>query len=99
MRRCAIPRPSGRGDRTCNGGSHEEWVCPKCGSTGVHDGSAVPFKKGAYAQYAVKVSFASSAALDRYVCVDCGYVESYVGHRAKLDRIAAEWPEVGAAAR
>ena len=69
-------------------------VCPKCKSPNVHDGSAVPLKKGASSQYALKVSVASAAALDRYVCVDCGYVESYVADTSMLERISHEWPRV-----
>lgn len=69
-------------------------VCPECRSNRVRDGSHIPFKKGSYAQYAIKVSAAFAAALDRYVCVDCGYVESYVADAAKLERIAENWPGV-----
>jgi predicted nucleic-acid-binding Zn-ribbon protein len=69
-------------------------VCPKCKSQNVHDGSTVPFKRGASSQYAIKISFASAATLDRYVCVDCGYVEGYVNDRPKLERISKEWPRV-----
>lgn len=69
-------------------------VCPKCKSTNVFDGSGIPFKKGSYAQYAIKISAAFAAALDRYVCVDCGYVESYVAHASKLKTIAETWPRV-----
>ncbi len=69
-------------------------VCPKCKSANVYDGSGVPWKKGASSQYAIKVSAASAAALDRYVCVDCGYVEGYVGSSSKLETISKEWPKV-----
>ena len=69
-------------------------VCPKSKSANVYDRSTVPFKKGASSQYAIKISTASAAALDRYVCADCGYVEGYVGNSAKLERIANEWPRV-----
>ncbi len=69
-------------------------VCPKCKSTNVHDGSQILWKKGAQAQYAIKVSAASAAALDRYVCVDCGYVEGYVASTSKLKTISETWPRV-----
>jgi predicted nucleic-acid-binding Zn-ribbon protein len=68
--------------------------CPKCNSTNVRDGSGIPYKKGLYAQYAIKVSFASAAALDYYVCADCGYVEGYVSSKAKLETISEQWPRV-----
>lgn len=69
-------------------------ICPKCKSTNVYNGSEVPFKRGAYAQYAIKVSAAFAAALDYYVCTDCGYVEGYVCRRSKLEKISKEWPKV-----
>ncbi len=69
-------------------------VCPKCKSANVYDGSGVPFTKGASSQYAIKVSAASAAALDRYVCVDCGYVEGYVASTSKLKTISETWPRV-----
>lgn len=69
-------------------------VCPKCNSTNVYDGSQLPFKKGSYSQYAIKISAAFAAALNRYVCVDCGYVESYVASPTKLKRISETWPRV-----
>ncbi len=68
--------------------------CPKCDSSKIYSGAEVPWKKGASSQYALKVSAASSTALDRYVCVDCGYVESYVGDRHALEAIAGKWPRV-----
>ncbi len=69
-------------------------VCPKCKSTNVYAGSKVPWKKGAQAQYAIKVSAASAAALDHYVCTDCGYVERYVCSSSDLETISRKWPRV-----
>lgn len=69
-------------------------VCPKCKSTNVHEGSNVPWKKGAQSQYAIKISAASSVALDYYVCTDCGHVESYVGSSSDLEIISKKWPRV-----
>jgi hypothetical protein len=37
----------------------------------------------------------SNAALDNYVCVNCGYVESYIADSAKLWKIAQKWPRAG----
>ena len=68
--------------------------CPKCKSTNVHEGSNVHWKKGAQSQYALKITAASSVALDYYACTDCGYVESYVGSSSDLERISKKWPRV-----
>jgi hypothetical protein len=32
--------------------------------------------------------------LDNYVCVACGYVESYVLDASSLGKIAEKWPKV-----
>ncbi len=69
-------------------------VCPKCKSPNVHEGSNVPWKKGAQSQYALKISAASSVALDYYVCVDCGCIESYVASNSDMDAISKKWPRV-----
>lgn len=34
-----------------------------------------------------------TAPVDRYVCVTCGYVASYVSDAADLEDIAANWPK------
>jgi hypothetical protein len=34
-------------------------------------------------------------AFDDYVCIDCGYVESYILDSEKLREIKANWPHVG----
>ena len=68
--------------------------CPKCSSRNVYDGSKVPFKRGFYAQNTMKIANTAAAALDRYVCGDCGYVENYVGSSRALQKIAGTWPKV-----
>jgi hypothetical protein len=40
------------------------------------------------------MTFWSAAPLDNYVCVACGYVESYVGDATKLQKIVENWPRV-----
>jgi hypothetical protein len=34
------------------------------------------------------------ATLDNYLCLDCGYLESYISDRAALNRIEKQWPKV-----
>jgi len=66
--------------------------CPKCGSEEVHEGSQVYFKRGSYGTNSIPITFFYTVPLDNYVCVDCGYVESYVAKEASRRRIAEVWP-------
>ena len=69
-------------------------ICPKCGSDEVYSGTHIPWKKGPFGGNAIPVSLTSMAALDNYVCVGCGYVESYLGEKEKYKEIADEWVRV-----
>jgi len=42
----------------------------------------------------IPIDFKNSVALDNYVCVTCGYVESYISNPDALKRIDEEWPDV-----
>jgi hypothetical protein len=56
----------------------------------VHVGSeAPPARHGAGV---IPITPSMMAETVRHVCVDCGYVESYVADRYKLRKIAEEWP-------
>ena len=37
------------------------------------------------------------AALDNYVCTDCGYLESYIAEKDKLKEITESWRNLQAA--
>jgi predicted nucleic-acid-binding Zn-ribbon protein len=69
--------------------------CPKCRSTKVHAGTDISFKRGAYGSNTIPITAWSVVALVNYVCVQCGYVESYVADPAKRQEIADKWPRVG----
>ncbi len=71
-------------------------TCPKCGSTEIYSGIDLPFKSGPFGSNSIPVSLTSMAALDNYVCVDCGLVESYVADKQKLKEIARKWAAVNA---
>jgi len=71
--------------------------CPKCGSKEVYSGADIPLKSGPFGSNAIPVSLVSIAAMDNYVCVDCGLVESYIEDSAKLKDIAKEWKKVSPA--
>jgi predicted nucleic-acid-binding Zn-ribbon protein len=64
-------------------------VCPKCGSMEVRDGSGESWLGD---KNVLRVTFWMKARLQHYVCVECGYIETYVAEPRDLDRIAWEWP-------
>ncbi len=65
--------------------------CPKCGSDAVYSGEEVFPKSGPFSINAIPVSLTSVAALDNYVCTECGYLERYVADTAKLKEIGRKW--------
>lgn len=69
-------------------------ICTKCKSQNIYVGSKVKIKGGAYGSNSIPITALSIAPLDNYVCVDCGYVESYVTDAEKLKKIADKWPKV-----
>ena len=69
--------------------------CPKCGSFEVYSGAYVPNKYVYYNTIPVSGGlFSQVVELDNYVCVNCGYVESYISDEEQLRRIADKWPRV-----
>ena len=70
-------------------------TCPKCGSTHVYSGVDVLMKGGAQRSNTIPITTLTLARLDNYVCVDCGFVESYIGEREKIEKIIEKWPRVG----
>ena len=70
-------------------------ICPKCQSKSVYSGAGIVLKKGPFGSNAVPISLTSIAALDNYVCTDCGYVESYIADTDKLDEVASKWEPAG----
>ena len=68
--------------------------CPKCGSTEVYCGADVYPKTGPFTSNSIPISLTSVAALDNYVCTDCGYVERYIAESGKLKEIFIKWRKV-----
>jgi predicted nucleic-acid-binding Zn-ribbon protein len=68
--------------------------CPKCGSKAVYSGADIPLKSGPFSSNAIPIGLTSMAALDNYVCVDCGLVESYIADKSKLAEVARRWERV-----
>lgn len=58
-------------------------------------GSDLKLKSGPFGSNSIPVNLTSIAALDNYVCTQCGYVESYISDPSKLKEISIRWPKVG----
>ncbi len=71
-------------------------LCPKCGSSEVYSGADLPFivKNGNYESNSIPITRRVTAELDNYVCVGCGYVETYIHNRDKLQKIREKWTRV-----
>ena len=70
-------------------------TCPKCDSHEIFSGTRVALKKGPFGSNSIPIGLTSIAALDNFVCGECGYVESYVSDTQKLIEIARKWEKVG----
>ena len=68
--------------------------CPSCGSERVHTGADIAGKEGLRGSNRIPIDAQFAVALDNYVCVDCGYLESYVTDRRALNRIQKHWQKV-----
>ena len=71
--------------------------CPKCGSVEIYVARDLPLKSGPFGSNSIPIGLTSMAALDNYVCVDCGFVERYVADEEKLKEIAKRWYHIKAA--
>ena len=69
-------------------------ICPKCSSHEVFSGAGIALKKGPFGSNSIPIGITSIAALDNLVCVECGYVESYVSDPDKLMEIARKWDKI-----
>ncbi len=72
--------------------------CPKCGSTNVYTSENLPLKSGPFGSNSIPVTLTTIAALDNYVCGDCGLVEHYVANDSMLRKITDKWKAVNDAA-
>ncbi|MCB9458772.1 MAG: hypothetical protein H6670_03905 [Anaerolineaceae bacterium] len=65
-------------------------ICPKCERTTVHSGRELAVKTSS--SNTIPIDYYNSAPLDNYICVNCGYVESYISDDKALARIQQTWP-------
>ena len=69
-------------------------TCPKCSSAEIFSGAGIALKKGPFGSNSIPVGLTSIAALDNYVCGECGYVESYISDPEKLTEISRKWDKI-----
>lgn len=72
----------------------DDATCPSCGSSHIKSGTAIQGKEGLRGSNRIPIDATTMIALDNYLCVDCGYVESYITDRGILNRIAKTWQKV-----
>lgn len=65
-------------------------ICPKCQSSEVYFNETIIPQEGSN----LRITAFSFAALEYYVCVDCGFVESYISNPNKLHKINEKWVKV-----
>lgn len=71
--------------------------CPRCHSYEVHSGADIGWKGGPQINMipiGAGLLRSSTVALDNYLFVNCGYVESYISDARALRDIAQTWPRV-----
>ncbi len=66
----------------------KEAKCVKCDSSGIYK------HEGLFYRGNLGISFWSSTRVTDYVCTSCGYIESYVEDKKKLEKIRNEWQKV-----
>lgn len=70
-------------------------ICPKCGLDSVHaKRNGMKFgEEGALVYTSGPVT--RPTPVDYYVCINCGYIETYLAEPTKLEQIARSWPRIG----
>ena len=69
-------------------------LCPQCSSSRIHSGAEIHGKEGLRGGNRIPLEALHYASLDNYVCLDCGYLESYISDRGALNRIEKQGPKV-----
>ncbi len=68
--------------------------CERCGSSNSRSGARIDGKEGLKGSNRLPIDSQTSVDLDNYVCIDCGYTESYISNRGMLNRIEKQWQKV-----
>jgi predicted nucleic-acid-binding Zn-ribbon protein len=70
--------------------------CPKCRSADVRSSAGV--RNVLDGEQGIQIGgslLPRTAPIESYVCISCGYVESYILDQKKLRMIAERWPRAG----
>lgn len=81
---------------TKNRFSMKNGTCSKCGLQNVYSSGEVIGKHGTHTAPHIPLggTWGGAIALEHYICVDCGYVESYVSNHIALRQITERWTRV-----
>jgi hypothetical protein len=74
--------------------------CPKCNSATVftkRQGITLSTESGFFVRISSEMMSRSLKDVDHYVCTTCGYFETYIEDKAKLEAVAKDWAKVGPA--
>ena len=69
-------------------------ICQGCGASSIKSGAKIEGKEGLRGSNRLPIDSKISVELDNYVCVTCGYTESYISNRSILNRIEKQWQKV-----
>ncbi len=69
--------------------------CPKCGEHDIRSNTHRKFPARPTMELGSGNLGTRYAPLDTYICVCCGYIETYVARAEDLNYIKEEWPSVG----
>ncbi|MGJ3240058.1 MAG: hypothetical protein ACFE0Q_15225 [Anaerolineae bacterium] len=72
-------------------------LCVRCGSQRIQSGAMIAGKEGWRGSNRLPIDRTTIIELDNFVCLDCGYTESYIGDRGMLNRIERQWQKVAPA--
>ena len=67
-------------------------TCPKCNSKEVYN--SLKTIAGVNNSNTIPITGLSYAKLNNYVCINCGYVESYIAKEKDLEKIKQKWPHI-----
>jgi ribosomal protein S27AE len=69
-------------------------ICPNCQGKEIYSGAGVKGKAGMHNSNTIPISIFRAAALDNFVCGQCGYVQSFIAREKDLAAIKKKWPLV-----
>ena len=74
--------------------SMKRGICPACGSEHVYRDKQISYGGKMASNKAIHVDLLDFVEPVNFVCVNCGYVESYILNSPFLKKIAQKWTKV-----